>query len=441
MAAGIAARAQGAEVLLVERSVVGGTCLNIGCVPSKTLLAAAGHRAAAAANPFPGAPTAVVGQVDLGALIAQKNALVEQMRDSKYVAVAQAHGFQILHGDAAFADPHLLIVDGDPVPASAYVVATGAEPALPNLPGLSTVDALTSTTAMDLTSVPDGLLVIGAGYVGMEQAQLFARLGASVTLIGRLAPHAEPEIADVLRATFTAEGITMVEQRATRVEQTGDTVTVSTADGQRLQGTHLLIATGRSPRSRDLRPEVAHLDLDQRGFIKVDDKQQTSNPKIWAAGDVTAAPQYVYVAAATGRAAAVNALGGDTSVDFTALPAVTFTTPQIAGVGLTEQQALAAGYACESRTVTAADIPRALANHDPHAALKIVADQMTGRVLGVHAVMEGAGDVIAGAVYAVKGNLTVGQLAETWSPYLTMSEALRIAAGMFLTDKPTSCCA
>ncbi len=440
MAAAIAARGQAARVLLIEQGVVGGTCLNIGCVPSKTLLAAAEHRAAAASTAFPGAPTAA-GSVDLAALVEQKDALVDQMRRSKYLAVAEAHGFQILGGTASFEDPDLLLVDGQPIPATAYLIATGAEPAMPDLPGMDVVKALTSTTAMELTVLPASLVIIGGGYVGMEQAQLFAGLGTTVTLVGRLAPHTEPEMADVMRAAFAEAGITVIERRATAVAQNGREITVTIAGGGQVLAERLLVATGRSPRTRDLTVAAAKIDLGARGFITVDARQRSSNPKVWAAGDVTGAPQYVYVAAATGKAAALNALGASTQVDYTALPAVTFTRPQIAGVGLGEQQAVDAGHDCACRTVTAADIPRALVNHDPHAALKIVADAKTGRVLGVHAAMEGAGEVIAAAGYALKAGLTVDDLADTWSPYLTMSEALRIAAGLFRTDKPVSCCA
>ena len=440
MAAAIAARGQAAQVLLIEQGVVGGTCLNIGCVPSKTLLAAAGHRAACASTAFPGVPAAS-GSVDLAALVAQKDALVDQMRRSKYLVVAEAHGFQVLGGTASFEDPDLLLVDGQPMPAQAYLIATGAEPVIPDLPGMDVVDALTSTTAMELTVLPASLVIIGGGYVGMEQAQLFAGLGTKVTLVGRLAPHTEPEMADVMRAAFAEAGITVIEQRATAVEQTGREITVTTASGGHVRAERLLVATGRAPRTRALNSEAAKIDVDARGFLTVDAQQRSSNPKVWAAGDVTGAPQYVYVAAATGKAAALNALGASTQVDYTALPAVTFTRPQIAGVGLGEQQAVAAGYDCECRTVTAADIPRALVNHDPHAALKLVVDVKSRRVLGVHAAMDGAGEVIAAAVYALKAGLTVDDLADTWSPYLTMSEALRITAGLFRTNKPVSCCA
>jgi len=440
MAAGIHARAQGASVALVERGPVGGTCLNVGCVPSKTLLAASGQREHALHSPFPGVAT-TAGPVDLGSLVQQKDDLVESMRAGKYLDVADAHGFDIIPGQARFADPQTLLVDGQPLPAAAYVVATGSEPATPDLPGLDGVPWLTSTTAMDLAEVPESLVVLGGGYVGMEQAQLFAGLGARVSLVGRLAPHTEPELAEVLRASFARLGITVVEQHARQVTPEGDGVSVTTVEGQTLSAQRLLVATGRRARTDGLDLTAAGIRIDQRGFVAVDARQQTTNPKVWAAGDVSGAPQHVYVAAQTGRTAALNALGGQNEVDYTGLPAVVFTRPQLASAGLTEADALAAGHDCDCRILHGVDIPRALTNQNTLGALKIVADASTRKVLGVHAALEGAGEVMLAATYAIKAQMTVDDIADIWAPYLTTSEALRITAGLFRTDKPTSCCA
>ncbi|GAA4756081.1 mercury(II) reductase [Modestobacter marinus] len=440
MAAGIHARAQGKNVVLIERGVVGGTCLNVGCVPSKTLLAASGQREHALHNPFPGVPTSA-GRADLQSLVGQKDDLIEQMRAAKYLDVADAHGFDIRRGEARFADPQTLLVDGEPLPAAAYIVATGSEPTTPGLPGLGDTDWLTSTTAMELQELPESLIVIGGGYVGMEQAQLFAGLGTRVTLIGCLAPHAEPELAEVLREAFDRVGITVAEQRAVQVATEAGAVSVTTDDRQTVTAQRLLIATGRKARTDGLDLAAAGIEVDERGFIAVDARQQTNNPKVWAAGDVSGAPQYVYVAAETGRAAAVNALGGKREIDYTGLPAVIFTRPQLASAGLTEAEALAAGHTCDCRVLGGEDIPRALTNQDTLGALKIVIDADTGKVLGVHAALDGAGDVMLAATYAIKAGMTVDDIADTWAPYLTMSEALRIAAGLFRTDKPTSCCA
>ncbi len=439
-AAGIEARSRGNSVLLVEHRVLGGTCLNIGCVPSKNLLAAAGQRHRALTQRFPMVTTSADG-VDLPALIDQKQQLIDGLRQAKYADVAEAHGFPIRYGHARFADEQTLLVDDEPVVAPAYVVATGVAPHIADLPGLDAVDYLTSTTAMEQTQLPKSMIVLGAGYVGLEQAQLWAHLGVHVTIVGRFAPHTEPELAEVLRGVFTDDGIRVVQARAVSVATGGDGVVVRTGDGTDLTAERLLVATGRHGDTGDLGLDAAGVKTDERGFIVVDENQRTTNPRVFAAGDVSGAPQYVYVAAQTGHVAAASALGDPSVVDYTGLPGVTFTTPQLASAGLTEQEAVDRGHACDCRVLGAQDIPRALANRDTRGALKIVIDADTRNVLGVHAALDGGGDVMLAATYAIKFGLTVDDIADTWAPYLTMAEALRIAAGLFRSTMPTSCCA
>lgn len=440
MAAGIAARRAGARVVLVEAGTLGGTCVNVGCVPSKTLLAAAGRRDFTARNPFGGVPT-VAGPVDFAALVGQKDDLVDKLRQEKYADVAAVHGFEIRAGTARFVDPGTLHVDGRVLDAAAYLIATGAQPARPELAGVDTVDYLTSTTAMAMDELPDSLVVIGGGYVGMEQAQLFADLGSHVTVLGRLAPHAEPQLREVMRAAFSRHGIVVIEHHATTARADGDAVVVLTAGGDKVRARRLLVATGRTPRTTDLGLRAAGVTTDSRGFIDVDLAQRTSNPRIFAAGDVTGAPQFVYVAAATGRVAATNALGGNATVDYTGLPSVIFTRPQLASAGLTETQATAAGHEVDTRTLPLTDVPRAMVNFDTLGAVKLVADAANRRVLGVHAATESAGELMLAATYAIKAGMTVDDLADTWAPYLTMAESLRLAAGLFRDEMPTSCCA
>lgn len=442
MAAAIEARKRGASAVLVEAGTLGGTCVNRGCVPSKALLAAAGARHGAQASPFRGVPTSA-GEVDLAAVVEQKDELVDRLRQAKYADVAAAWGFEIMSGTARFRDRGLLEVDGRPLRAGGYVLATGAQPYVGGIAGIDQVDYLTSTTAMELRELPASLVVVGGGYVGMEQAQLFAHLGSRVTLVGRLAPHTEPELAEVMRRVFAEDGITMVEEHAVAAAVRDGGVAVTTVSGARVEGQRVLVATGRRPDTTSVDLSAAAVATDDRGFVVVDEHQGTSNPLVFAAGDVAGTPQYVYVAAASGHVAAANALDPDAkrSVDYTGLPAVMFTRPQVASAGLSEREALAAGFSCECRVLELAEVPRALVNHDTRGAVKLVADADTGRVLGVHAAADGAGEVMLAATYAIKARMTVDDLAETWAPYLTMAESLRLVAGLFRSEMPTSCCA
>ena len=441
-AAAIRASTLGASAVVVERGEIGGTCVNVGCVPSKTLLAAADTFHRAASHPFDGVPTSA-GSPDLRALIAQKDELVAGLRKAKYLDLAPAYGFDVLHGQASFADADSLRVDGRAVRARAYLVATGAEPAVPDIPGLHDAGYLTSTTAMELDEAPRRLAIIGGGFVAMEQGQLFSRLGSEVTIVGRLAPRAEPELADWMARVFADEGIRVVPERVVRVERHGDTVVLVTDRGTRAETDAVLVAVGRSPRVADLDLDAAGIDLDDSGFIAVDDEQRTSNPKVFAAGDVTGGPQFVYTAAAQGSIAAENALTEThRTMDYLGLPSVIFTSPSLASAGVTEAEALAAGHECDCRTLELTDVPRAIVNRDTRGAIKLVADAQSRKILGVHAVADNAGELMLAATYAIKFGLTVEDLAGTWAPYLTMSEGLKLVAQSFNSDvKKLSCCA
>ena len=219
---------------------------------------------------------------------------------------------------------------------------------------------------------------------------------------------------------------------------------VTTASAREVRGQRLLVATGRAARTDGLGLAAAGVAVDERGFVRVDEHQRTSNPRVYAAGDVAGAPQYVYVAAASGRVAARNALADDgpkERVDYTGLPTVVFTRPQLASAGLTEDEALVRGYACSCRVLDLADVPRALVNRDTRGVVKLVADAQNRAVLGVHALADGAGEMMLAATYAIKAGMTVDDLADTWAPYLTVAESLRIVAGLFRNQLPTSCCA
>ena len=443
-AAAIAARRRELRVVMVDRGMVGGTCVNVGCIPSKALLAAAETRHRASQQRFPGIHTQA-GEVDFASLVAGKDEIVEGLRQEKYLDIAAEYGIELLDGNARFVDGPALDVDDRPIEAAHYLVATGAEPALPDIPGLAGSDYLTSTTAMELDHLPESLIVIGGGYVAMEQAQLFAHLGTHVTMLVRskLARAEEPQIGETIQQAFEAEGIIVHEGLTpNRVVRDGDEVIVSGA-GRELRAEHVLVATGRRPRTEGLGLEAVGVDIGHGGEVVVDDDLSTSNPRVWAAGDVTGHPQFVYVAAKHGGLVVENAFdGAGKRIDYTALPRITFTNPTIASAGLTEAQALDQGIECSCRTLPLEHVPRAIVNRDTRGLVKLVAERESGRIVGAHLVGDSAGDVILAASLAIQTGMTVEQLASGWNPYLTLGEGLYLAAQAFTRDpSKLSCCA
>jgi mercuric reductase len=457
-AAAITARDAGASVVMIERGTVGGTCVNAGCVPSKALLAAAAARHDAASQPFPGISTQA-GPVGMAALADGTDELVAAMRAGKYVDLAADYGWEIVAGTARFAggaDAPVLQVRSDgggtaTVEAGHYLVATGAAPWIPPISGLEQAGYLTSTTAMELTELPESMLAIGGNAVGLELGQLFARLGTRVTIaeaLDRLAPFEEPEVSAAIEDVFEDEGIGILTA-ATVISVSRDAAArsaiIKTAGGpeRELAYGQILVAAGRRPVTAGLNLDAAGVETGGRGEILTDEFQRTANPRIWAAGDVTGGPQFVYVAAAQGSRAAANALqDAGRTVDYTALPRVTFTSPAIASAGLTEAELTGQGVACGCRVLPVSAVPRAVVGRDTRGVIKLVAEAGTGRVRGVHAVAGGAGEMITAASYAILAGMTVTDMAEAWAPYLTMSEGLRLAAQAFGRDvSRLSCCA
>lgn len=448
-AAAIKASELGGRVAMIERGTIGGTCVHIGCVPSKALLRAADHYHRAGHSPFAGVDTAA-GEVDLAALIAQKDDLVETMRQEKYEDLIDVYGFDVVKGEARFTGPDRLEVDGRPLRADRFLIATGAMPWTPPIEGLHDVGYLTSTTALDLTDLPDELIVIGANAIGLELGQLFSHLGSRVMFVealDRIAPFEEPEISELLTAHLESLGAEIITSATiTKAGRAGDRRFIEAHIGEtsrRIEADEILVATGRRAHTEDLGLDAAGVEIDQRGHVIVDDRMVTSNPKILAAGDVTTVPQFVYVAALTGSIAAENALRPPRRrLDLTTMPRITFTTPPIASVGLTETQAREAGHQVITSVLPLEAVPRALVDHDTTGLVKLVADETTSLLLGAHILAEGAGDVIQAAVMAIKYQATVDEIADTFHPYLTMAEALKLAAQGFRKDVAhLSCCA
>ncbi|MFQ5523792.1 MAG: mercury(II) reductase [Acidimicrobiia bacterium] len=448
-AAAIKARDLGARVGIIERETIGGTCVNIGCVPSKALLRAAEAYYRAGHSPFAGVGTSA-GAVDLPALVEQKRGLVNQLRKEKYADLLDIYGIEYLEGVGRFTSGETIEVDGRPMRASRYLVATGAAPWVPPIAGIDDTDYLTSTTALELQEVPGELIVVGANAIGLELGQLFLHLGAKITWVealDRIAPFEEPEISEALHSHLEGQGATLYAgAMAKEAGRGGDRVWLEVEVGgttTRIEADQILMATGRRARTEGLGLEKAGVDIDRRGHVVVDDQMRTTNPRVYAAGDVTDQPQFVYVAAMGGNIAAENALrDAGRRISFETMPRVTFTSPSIASVGLTEALAREQEYEVITSVLPLEAVPRALVDYETDGLIKLVADEASGRLLGAHILAEGAGDVIQAAVMAIKYKATIDEIAETFHPYLTMAEGLKLAAQAFGKDvKTLSCCA
>ena len=434
---------------MVEQAKIGGTCVNVGCIPSKALLAAGEARHQANSNRFPGITTSS-SAVDMAKLIAGKSQIVDMLRDEKYEALAGVYGFEILTGRAEFLEGPAVIVNGERIEADHFLVATGSSPWIPPIEGANEVGYLTSTTAMELHVVPESLIVIGGNAIGLEQGQLFAKLGSKVTIIetlDRIAPFEEPEVSEALTGYLRDDSLeVIVGAKVTSTSRSADKVEVTFQQAglqHSITAQELLIATGRRANTANMGLDTVGVKLGDRGEVIVNEFLQSTAPNIWAAGDVTGHPQFVYVAGNHGSTVVKNAFeGARIATNYDHLPRVTFTSPAIASVGLTDEAAIAQGYECECRVLPLIHVPRAIVNRDTRGLAKIVADAKTNKVLGIHLLAEGAGDVILAAIYALEAGFTVEQLANTWCPYLTMGEAVKLAAQTFTSDvAKLSCCA
>ncbi|GAB4181056.1 MAG: mercury(II) reductase [Rhodocyclaceae bacterium] len=450
MAAALKAVEQGAKVTLIERGSIGGTCVNVGCVPSKIMIRAAHIAHLRRASPFDGGMPPTPPAILRERLLAQQQARVDELRHAKYEGILDANpAISVLRGEARFKNARHLIVqmrDGREreVTFDRCLIATGAGAAVPPIPGLQDTPYWTSTEALASDAIPERLAVIGSSVVALELAQAFARLGSKVTILARntLFSREDPAIGEAVTTAFRAEGITVLEHaQASHIAHVTGEFVLTTARGE-IRADRLLVATGRTPNTRSPALDAAGIAVDARGAIVVDKGMRTSAPHIYAAGDCTDQPQFVYVAAAAGTRAAINMTGGDAALDLTAMPAVVFTDPQVATVGYSEAQAHDDGIETDSRTLSLDNVPRALANFDTRGFIKLVVEKESGRLIGVQAVAPDAGELIQTAVLAIRNRMTVQELADQLFPYLTMVEGLKLAAQTFGKDvKQLSCCA
>ena len=430
---------------------MGGTCVNVGCVPSKTLLRAAEslHRAQVL-GAFAGIET--TGKLtDFAAVIRQKRELVEALRQAKYAdVIGDDSNIKFIHGRGQLIDARTVEVKGERLSCDAVLLCTGARPTVPAIPGLADVPFLTNESAFELTELPESLLVLGGRYIALECAQIFSRLGSHVTVLqrsARILPTESSVLTDELTDHLKADGlgvVTSVEVKRICEEGTGVAME-AVVDGkpQTFHASHLLLATGRTPNSDGLGLENVGVQVDAHGFIPTDERLATTVPGIYAAGDVIGEPMFVYTAAYEGALAVDNALTGEARTrDYTALPWVVFTDPQVAGVGLDLAQAEAAGHDAEASTVPLSQVPRAIAARDTRGFIQLIRDRKTDHLLGARILAPEGGELLMEAALAIRHGITVRELTTAFHPYLTLSEGIKLAALSFGKDvKKLSCCA
>src|SRR6516165_7575196 len=434
LAVAAGAAQMGAEVVLVERGAMGGDCLNFGCVPSKSLLAAS----RVAEFWRRGAELGITyarPQVDFAAVADSVQRVIAKIAPNDSMERFEGLGVRVLRAEARFTSPSTVRAGDAEIRPRRFVIATGSQPAIPPIRGLDNVPYLTNESVFSNRQLPEHLVVIGGGPIGIEMAQAHCRLGSRVTVldIGPLLPRDDPELSEILARRLSSEGIVFrpgVE--IADIERTGKMIAVRLASGEQVSGSHLLVAAGR-------RPTVEALDLATAGVaatangIRVDARLRTTNRRVFAIGDVAGGPQFTHVALYHAGIVIRNALFRiPAKVDYRALPWVTYTDPELAQVGLTEAEARAIERASRVLRWRFVENDRAQTERETEGMVKVVT-RANGRILGTSILGAGAGDLILPWALAISQKLKIGALANLIVPYPTRGEASKRAAGSYYT--------
>lgn len=452
--AAIRAEELGLSTLIVNGGLpFGGTCVNVGCVPSKTLIRSAETIYHATHSNFDGIK-ARGADVDFNKVIRDKKELVAYLQKKKYMdVVADFENFKMIEGWAEFIDPKTIIVNGkDRYTALKFVIATGATTQVPEIEGLDEIGYLTNATLFDLEEKPESITIMGAGYIGVEIAMAYNRFGVKVRIIeftDRVLRTQTPDISEELERQMRSEGIELQpNHRTVKFEKAGNDTIIycKLPDGsivKLIEPGRVVVATGITPNTKKLGLENIGLKVTGKGHIAVNEKMETNISNIYAAGDVTTTPAFVYVAAFEGKIAVENAFtGAEKKADYSSLPWVIFTDPQVAGAGLDEAHAESEGIPFEVSKISLVDVPRSIAARDTRGFVKLIRNPETDKLIGARVVAPEGGELIQQLSMAIKYGITVTDLAQGLYPYLTLGESIKLAAIGFGKDvSKLSCCA
>ncbi len=450
--AAIKAESLGLATLMANGGLeFGGTCVNVGCVPSKNLIRAGEAAYHASHSNFTGIRPKGV-DIDFGQVIKDKNELVASLQQKKYMdVVSDFQGLKMIRGWAEFIDRKTILVNGkDKYKALKFLVATGATTKIPNIKGLADVDYLTNISLFDLEKQPKSMIVLGGGYIALEIAQAYHRLGTKVTLLqrsGHVLSKLSSDVAEELTSHLRDDGLVIhTGLNFIDVSENDDGIRVATEqDGTQktFEAEKILVSTGTKPNTNRLAAERIGLKLTEKGFIGVNENLESNIPNIYAAGDCINTPAYVYTAAFEGKTAIENAFSGmGKKSDYSSLPWVVFTDPQVAGAGMDETEAENLNIPFEVSKIGLKDIPRAIAANDTRGFIKLIRNTETDKLIGARIVAPEGGELIQQLSMAIKYGITVKKLAESFYPYLTLGEGIKLAAITFGKDvAKLSCCA
>lgn len=438
-----------AETLMVNNSAVGmgGTCVNVGCLPTKHLLYVGEVIHKMKAHNLEGLSASA--SFDFKTIIEEKDKLVEKFRKEKYESVLREFSsVEYVEGNAKFVSKTEVQVNGEVYKANKFIIATGSSTSVPPIEGINEVDYLTNIEVLQLKELPNSLIVLGGGPLGIEFAQMFSRFGTEICLLqraNRIIPKEEPELTSLLQGYLQDEGIeihTGAEIKRVRLEGK-EKIVKAVVDGKEksYRGEQLLVATGRRPNTSDMGLEKLGIRLGREGEVIVNEEMRAVE-NFWAAGDVTGEPMLETVAAKEGMIAVNNALSENKkTMDYRVVPQAVFTDPQLAGVGLTDALANEKGISCACNTVPMELVPKGQAIKDTRGAVKIVIDKQTQEIIGIHILASGAADLIHEGVMIVKNRMTIDDVIDTLHIFPTLSEAIKITAQSFRRDiTKMSCC-